>query len=427
LNLNHFPNTARHFDFGDRVPMAQPAIRKQYESYPYPARNPTDETKRLITGSPSNLAELNHYIFSGARDFSQPFRALVAGGGTGDGAIMLAQQLADAGSSGAVVYLDLSEASRRIAERRAEVRNLSNITFHSGSLFDAATLGPFDYIDCCGVLHHLEAPEEGLSALAGALSPHGGMGLMVYGKYGRNGVYPLQKMLRALGSGLSLHEQVEIAKKLVESLPASNWFKHNPMLVDHRNSDAGLVDLLLHSQDRAYLVEEVGALVNSAGLSIVSFVPPVQYEPSHLLQDPELLERLNRLNPMARAAFAEQLSGNLKQHAFYVVPDARAGCTTAVPGPRMVPTLSTVNASRLAMAIRQEGCLAVKNGPVTLRSPVPKDAAVIAEQIDNRRTLSEIHNLVGTTLENVDFDTAWGALYKAANSLNLMYLQADKS
>ena len=250
----------------------------------------------------------------------------VEGGGTGDGAIMLAQQLSDAGSSGSVVYLDLSEASRRIAERRAEVRNLSNIRFHSGSLFDTATLGPFDYIDCCGVLHHLEAPEEGLSTLAGALSPHGGMGLMVYGKYGRNGVYPLQKMLRALGSGLSLHEQVEIAKKLVESLPANNWFKRNPMLVDHRNSDAGLVDLLLHSQDRAYLVEEVGALVNSAGLSIVSFVPPVQYEPSHLLQDPELLERLNGLNPMARAAFAEQLSGNLKQHAFYVVPAAQRLC-----------------------------------------------------------------------------------------------------
>ena len=32
------------------------------------------------------------------------------------------------------------------------------------------------------------------------------------------GVYPLQKMLRALGNELPLHEQVEIAKKLVESL-----------------------------------------------------------------------------------------------------------------------------------------------------------------------------------------------------------------
>jgi hypothetical protein len=72
----------------------------------------------------------------------------------------------------------------------------------------------------------------------------------------------------------------------------------------------------------------------------------------------------------------------------------------------MVPALSTVNASRLAMAFRQEVCLAVKNGPVILRLSVPKDAAVITEQIDNRRTLSEIHDLVGTTLENVGFDTA---------------------
>ena len=109
-------------------------VRDQYEAYPYPSRDPADEAKRLVIGSPSNLLEVNHYLFAGRRDFAKPFRALVAGGGTGDATIMLAQQLADAGSPAEVVYLDLSETSRGIAEARAAARGLANIRFVSGVL-----------------------------------------------------------------------------------------------------------------------------------------------------------------------------------------------------------------------------------------------------------------------------------------------------
>ena len=94
-------------------------VREQYEAYPYPERDPQDEARRLVTGSPSHLLEVNHYVFGGRRDFGRPFRALVAGGGTGDAAIMLAQQLTDAGDAGEVVYVDASEAARRVAEQRA--------------------------------------------------------------------------------------------------------------------------------------------------------------------------------------------------------------------------------------------------------------------------------------------------------------------
>ena len=73
-------------------------VQAQYEAFPYPLRDPADEKRRLIDGSPSNLKEIDHYVFAGRRDFARPFRALVAGGGTGDGLIMLAQQLADRGT-----------------------------------------------------------------------------------------------------------------------------------------------------------------------------------------------------------------------------------------------------------------------------------------------------------------------------------------
>src|SRR5215470_15585967 len=120
-------------------------VRAQYEAYPYPPRDPRDETKRLIEGSPSHLLEINHYVFGGRRDSRQPFRALIAGGGTGDGAIMLAQHLADRGCPAELVYLDVSTAARAIAEARAQQRKLTNIRFMTGSLLELPTLAPGPY------------------------------------------------------------------------------------------------------------------------------------------------------------------------------------------------------------------------------------------------------------------------------------------
>ena len=77
-------------------------LAAQYEAFPYPARDPREEAKRLIVGSPSHLREIDHWIFGSRRPATTPLRALVAGGGTGDGTIMLAQQMAWAGRPGSV-------------------------------------------------------------------------------------------------------------------------------------------------------------------------------------------------------------------------------------------------------------------------------------------------------------------------------------
>ena len=49
-------------------------VRQQYEAFPYPPRDPQAETRRLLTGSPSQLGELDHHLFGGRRDFTRPFR-----------------------------------------------------------------------------------------------------------------------------------------------------------------------------------------------------------------------------------------------------------------------------------------------------------------------------------------------------------------
>src|SRR5215813_9314589 len=118
------------------VPQPLDEVRAQYEALPYPPRDPREEALRLITGTPSHILEVNHYLFAGRLNFKRPFRALVAGGGTGDACIMLAQPLPDRRCPGEVVYLDLSSASRQICEGRAKARGLRNVQFLIGSLLD---------------------------------------------------------------------------------------------------------------------------------------------------------------------------------------------------------------------------------------------------------------------------------------------------
>ena len=404
------------------------AVQDQYEAYPYPSRDPRDERKRLITGSPSGLDEVNHYLFSGRRDFTQPFRALVAGGGTGDATIMLAQQLAERCPEGEVVYLDLSRASRAIAEARAAERGLSNIAFHSGSLLDLPDMGleAFDYIDCCGVLHHLKQPEEGLTALNAVLKDDGGMGLMVYASYGRTGLYPAQDMLKALGGDLTLKARVEQARRLLEALPPTNWLRRNPFLGDHKRSDAELVDLLLHSQDRAYSVEEVGELLESAGLRLVSFIEPARYRPESYLKDPKLLTGLHGKSRLERAAFAEKLAGNIKTHVFYVSrrddPVARIDAEGA-----SVPFLCRLENHVLAASLRKSPVLNATFDGLPLRFNLPRLAAAIVERIDGRTSIAEIRTSLSELdprLEPSAFDQQFAQTYDVLNGVNHLLLRS---
>jgi SAM-dependent methyltransferase len=361
-------------------------VAEQYEAYPYPERDPADEARRLVVGSPSDPAEIDHFLFGGARDWSQPFRALVAGGGTGDALVMLAQRLTDAGAPFDLVYIDRSEAARRIAEARIAARGLTGVRFVTGDLLDAPSLGPFDYIDCCGVLHHLPDPQAGLDALAAALAPGGGLGAMVYAPYGRTGVYPLQAALATLTAGLSPAEKVSRARAALAALPPTNWFARNDLLVDHKASDAGLYDLLLHARDVPLTADQVMAAVARAGLSFAGFIQPVRYAPETWAGGAAIPD----LDPPARAALAEQLAGGIKIHVFYAVKGAPR---RAAFGPEARPRLRGVSAGQLAGAAGK-GFICRLDG-VSHRITPPKAAAPALRMMDGRRRYGQIAQALG--------------------------------
>lgn len=406
-------------------------LRRQYEDYPYPARDPKDEAKRLITGSPSHLAELNHYVFAGRRDFARPFRVLVAGGGTGDATVMLAQQLADAGSPATITHVDLSAASLALAEARVKARRLANVTFRRLSLLDlpASGLGPFDYIDCCGVLHHLDDPAAGLSALAAVLADDGGMGIMLYGELGRTGVYPAQAMLRALvGDDTPPAARVEMARRLLGQLPPTNWLRRNPFIADHlKGGDAGLYDLLLHSRDRAYRVAEVAALAAGADLRITAFVDPALYDPAAYVTDPALLERIGHLDGPARWAFAERLAGNLRKHIVYTVKAANPGPVIADPADETaVPLWREAADAALGGTLRPGSALTAERDGVSFRFPLPALAGAILTRIDGVRSIAAIRAEIlanNPDLAGGAFAEQFGRVFAALNGLGRLFLR----
>lgn len=403
---------------------ADAKVRAQYEAHPYPARDPADEAKRLIVGSPGHVLEIEHYLRRGRR-LKRP-EVLIAGGGTGDGAIMLAQQLQDRGE-GRLTYLDVSAASLAIAEARAQARGLGNITFQQGSLLEVAQIapGPYDYIDCCGVLHHLEDPLAGLKALTAQLKADGGLGLMLYGELGRTGVYPLQRALARLAPDIGE------TRELIGQLPDTNWFRRNPHLADHlEGGDAGLYDLLLHSRDRAYTVPQTAALLDDAGLRPTGFITPAQYDPATYLTEEKFRARAAGLPWLEQAALAEELSGAFKTHTFYAVrKDAESSLSGAAEATdlRMVPVWRETDPKRLAAAFAKSPKLSAEISGIDASFELPDAAAALVAQVDGRRNLKQIHGRLRSKnkgLDEIAFKTLFDAVYRVLNGLNLLLLAA---
>ncbi len=421
-----------------------PDVRAQYEALPYPARDPKDDRHRLLRTWLEDLPMLNHYCFGGRQSFRQGFRALVAGGGTGDATIFLAEQLR--GTDARVVHLDLSETSTRIAQERAKARGLDNIDWVRDSLLNLPQLdlAPFDYINCSGVLHHLADPDAGLRALLALRKPDGALGVMVYGSIGRTGVYQMQSLLRRVQADGPTDGPARIAqaRALLEALPARNWFRRGEqdIYIDHKTGDAGLYDLLLHSQDRAYTVDELHEwLVQGHGLHL-NFTEVQRgraaYLPHMLLgHNPPAMVAAWRQWPLQRQqACAELLAGDITMHCFYLTQ--HAACTAAYGDVEMVPFFfhEPINGdimSRVFNANRGKPFLLQhQHSGISMTVDPGRHSVDILRLIDGRRSFGEIFETIrrgwnrsGAAPSDAALFESFAASYEALNALERLLLR----
>ncbi len=433
--------TDRH----DTLSNCAPNARAQYEEFPFPLREPRDEARGLIVAEQDSLGKINHFCFGGRQGFGQgcgdSFRVLVAGGGTGDHTIFLAEQLRDYDAS--VTYIDFSRASFDVARERARVRNLDNIEWHHGSILDIASLdlAPFDLISCTGVLHHLPEPERGLEALRAVLAPDGAMSLMLYGRMGRLSIYAGQELMRLVNQGVDDPEtKIRHARAVLQSLPQTNWLlrggDRKQILVPFLEDESNLYDTLLHEQDRAYSVMEIYALLNGAQLDLIEFVSILSsvpsfrylYNPMVWITDPALRSHVASLPRSKQQAIAEAMNCMITCHSFYAAASA-AGRIAAPNDLDMVPFFLYFDSSNLARHFHDAAgreC-AINYRHSTVRFELGRFSADLVAGIDGSRCIGELFEMVrertGEQLPQPQLWQDFMAFYQPLNSLDVILLR----
>lgn len=398
-----------------------PDVREQYEQYPYPERDPQDERKRLIVSHQMRIDSVNHHCFNGRQGFENNFRVLTAGGGTGDALIAWAEQLRTKRSA-RVTYLDLSTTSSQIARKRADVRGLNNIDWINDSLLNLPNMDvePFDFIDCCGVLHHLEDPDAGLKALLSVLKPGGAMSLMVYAVYGRTGIYQVQNLMRMINNEEDAASvKIRNAREVLRNLPEQHWFNAGQRILSAYNdldNDAGTFDLLLHTQDRAYSILEVHDWLERCGMKLASepgtYHRQLHYLPQTFLKDAALLEKIGKYPLKQQQAIGEALSGELGKHEFYATPHGAADTVARLTDDGMIPwpgighILPFSQLADVAEKHNDAVTVTLNQFPDKPRISLPKGAFVasLLRAIDGTRTVSQIVSEVAKNQANASPD-----------------------
>ena len=416
-------------------------VRAQYEAYPFPLRDPRDESRRLVVAEQECLGKLNHFCFGGRQGFGDGFRVLVAGGGTGDHTIFLAEQLRDYDAR--VTYIDFSRSSMEIAKDRARVRNLKNIEWHHSSILDIASLdlSPFDLISCTGVLHHLPEPERGLEALRSVLAPGGAMSLMLYGRLGRLPVYAAQELMRLINEGVDGPSlKTHHARAIVQSLPRTNWLMrgNDPRQVfkDFVDDESNLNDVLLHEQDRAYSVLDIYDFLSRSNLELIEFTsfhgdPPCfryMYDPMMWISDPALRSHVADLPRPRQQAIAEAMHCMVSCHGFYAAPETQ-GRIASPDDLDMVPFFLYFDSHDLAQHFRnaagRECGLNYRHG--TVKFEVGRHSADLIAGIDGSRSIGELIEAVrqsgGNTVTQSQLWQDFMDFYRPLNSLDILLLR----
>ena len=296
-------------------------IKEMYTFYPYPEYDESMDKHVPIPCeySPFIFLELiRHYLYNGYKIFDN-FRVLVAGCGIGGDVIALGYLLKEYKNS-EIFCIDLSKESIEVTKTRVELYNLKNISISEMSLLDLDKKkhGSFDFILSIGVLHHLQDPIKGLSILKSVLKEDGGMYLMVYGKIGRMGVYQMQDMLKIINRNtITWDGKIDNYKIVYDNLPKKNWFKKGEdIIIDHKASDSGIVDLLLNVQDRAYTVRELYKYINGVGMNIVELSPCERYKYKNKIVGLDYTQC--GINEMDSYCINELYYGDICKHSFYI-------------------------------------------------------------------------------------------------------------
>lgn len=171
---------------------------------------------------------------------------------------------------------NISLRSLGYAKRKHKDYALKNVEFLYGDILALdESLGKFNYIECCGVLHHLQDPKAGWKKLIDHLADKGLMRIDLYSKTARQTVieqrqYIAAQNLRAVNTDkpkteTSAQDLRHFRQAIIHANPDNKLFKFR----DFYNTSE-LRDLLFHPQETQYTLLEIDVLLSELGLKLVA-------------------------------------------------------------------------------------------------------------------------------------------------------------
>jgi 2-polyprenyl-3-methyl-5-hydroxy-6-metoxy-1,4-benzoquinol methylase len=237
----------------------------QYEENPYPrwVRSPS------IDGAvPFSVFLANEFGLKFPRFSRQDGNVdlLIAGCGTGQQSIQTAQRFPAA----RILAVDLSKASLAYAKRKTREQGIVNIEYAQADILRLESIGKtFDFIQCVGVLHHLEDPVAGWRVLRSILRPGGVMHIGLYSELARRDIAAAQDLIVAQGYEATAEG---IRRFRVDLQLVDRWrpFRSLTALEDFYDT-SGCRDLLFHAKEHRFTLRQIKETLAELELEFLKF------------------------------------------------------------------------------------------------------------------------------------------------------------
>lgn len=236
-------------------------VQGQYEENPYP---------RWVKEPPVTPDSIANFLGAKFPHRFEPQQRplqdiLIAGCGTGQCSIAMAQRFGDQH----MLAVDLSLSSLGYARRKAEELGLKIAHGQADILALGALERQFDLIESLGVLHHMADPWAGWRALLPLLRPGGVMFLAFYSQRARRQINQARARIAAQGLGTTADDIRAFRQQLIQErdphllgpiLESQDFF-----------SLSACRDLLFHVQEHQLALPQIARLLDDQQLSFLGF------------------------------------------------------------------------------------------------------------------------------------------------------------
>ena len=163
---------------------------------------------------------------------------------------------------------------------------MDNVKFKKMDLLNVVDLGEmFDIIECSGVLHHMDKPSNGLSALVQQLKPGGYIKIGLYSEIARKVIAQARKTIQTLAidstpEGIRRFRKQILDGQIKELLDLPSFAMDFYSLSECR-------DLCFHVHEHLFTTESLQILLDSHRLNFCGFMLPEQIKKLYQEKYPE--------------------------------------------------------------------------------------------------------------------------------------------